>query len=63
MENFTNKDEDYKYGVDALSNPKTPIYLNSSFSQITNNREFLFLIQVGGSKQIPNTQTKFYRNW
>jgi hypothetical protein len=54
-ENFTIKDEDYKYGIEALSNPKTPIHPNSSLSQITNNRKLLFSIQVGGSKQIPNT--------
>jgi hypothetical protein len=58
-ENFTIKYEDYKYGVEALSNPKTPIHPNSSLSQITNNREFQFPIQVGGSKQIPNNQTKY----
>ena len=56
---FTIKDEDYKYGVEALSNPKTLIHPNSTLSQITNNRELLFSIQVGGSKQIPNTQTKY----
>ena len=47
-ENFTNKDEDYKYGVEALAHiPKHP---NSSLSQITNN---IFSIQVDGFKQIP----------
>ena len=26
------KDKDYKYGIEALSNPKTPIHPNSSLS-------------------------------
>ena len=56
---FIIKDEDYKYGVEALSNPKTPIHPNSSLSQITNNKELLFSIQVGDSKQISNTKTKY----
>ncbi len=43
--NFTIKDEDYKYGIKTLLNPKI------QYTQIT--------IQVGRSKQILNTQTKY----
>ena len=54
-ENFTIKDEDYKYGIEALSNPKTPIHPNSSLSQITiiENCYSLFKWAILNKYQIP----------
>ena len=55
---FTIIKRDYKVGVEASNQTQKPQYTQISLqsSQITNNREFIFPIQVGGFKQIPNTK-------
>ena len=62
---FTITKRDYKIGVETLSQIPKPQYTQISLqgSQITNNREFLFPIQVANSTntkyQVSNTQTKY----